>query len=302
MSSTTYTHAKAVALIDYQPAFMEGTGKVTWNRGLVTTEKSTNRLTEQIFGLAGMGLPRQKGQLATYFTDSMGELDPTTFTMVKYGIKSMFSYELLKYDHHIGDLMGKAGREMGENFAYLKDLVVSQVLNRATTSGYTLFDGAVLAATHTMRSGDTLTNLLSAMSISYDNVYTGINYFYSTLINQAGLRVIDEPAYIITHPTNRKTLDKVLSATGEPDTMDLNNPNGLAQYNLKAVYNPHLTSTTAWMITSKKFKDDFIVWNVESPTYDMEDDKELDGSIIRGKTIFGVGLTDFKHIAYSAGA
>lgn len=301
MSNTTYNHVKAVSLTDYLPAFMEGTGKVTWDWASIATKKTTNRLTEQIFGVAGMGLPRQKGQLAPYFTDSMSELDPTTFTVVKYGIKSMFSYELLKFDHHVGDFLGRAGKEMGENFSYLRDLVVAQIFNRAVTSGYTMFDSAVLATTHTMASGDTLTNLGTPATLSYDNVFEGIKYFYSTLINQKGLKVIDKPEWIMTSPVNMKVLDAILSNTSQPDTMDRND-NGLKKYGLRAIYNPHMTSTTAYMIGSSKFKDDLMFFDAEPPTYDTEDDKELDGTVFRGKTMFGVGLKDFTHIWYNAGA
>src|SRR3989304_1589783 len=134
--ATTYTFPKALSLVDYQEPFVTGAQLYSWDWARLVTKKTTNRLTEQVFSYGGLPLPRATGEQEPVYIADMSEHGATTFTMVKYTLATRFSYEVLKYDQHIRDLMGKAGKDMGKSHAQAQDSVVAQAFNRATNASY----------------------------------------------------------------------------------------------------------------------------------------------------------------------
>jgi hypothetical protein len=309
--ATTYTFPKALSLVDYQEPFVTGSKLYSWDWASIVTKKTTNRLTEQVFSYSGFGLPRATGEQAPVYMADMAEHGATTFTMVKYTLGTRFSYETMKYDWHIRDIMKKAGADMGKSHAQLQDTVVAQVFNRATNSSYPVDPAngtAALCASHTMADGTTVNNALTAASLSYDNLWSSVNYFTTSMYDQAGRRIIATPKFVLTHPQNAKLLEKILRANGEPDTVELNNPNllkdGVAKFftGLTPIYCPFLTSTTAYFLLDTDFANDLWFFTVESPQYDSEDDFMAHATAYKSWQIFTTGPKDFIHVAYNAGA
>jgi len=308
MANTTYSFSRSISLVDYQEPFITGSTLYSWDWKQVVTEKKTNRLTEQVFSYAGLPLPRVTSEYQPIYYADMAELGTTTFTSVKYSLATRFSYELLKYDWHIRDLMGKAGSQMGKSHAQAKDTVIAQVFNRLTSATLLpMHDALAAATTHTMADGTTtVLNLLTAASLSYDNLWSMINYFSTAMYDQAGRRIVATPKFIVTHPQNEKSLEKILQTSWdqnwEPDNAD-RNPNIIKlRRNLKAIYCPFLTSTTQYTLLADVFPEDLWVFNVEAPQFDQEDDFDIHGSKIKSWQIFSVGLKEFLNLCHNAGA
>lgn len=301
MSNTTYSFAKAVSLTDYFENFITGKELYTWDWKQLVTTKKMNRMTEQVFSWYGMPTPIQVGQFEPVTYYDMGELAATTFTAYKYGIATSFSYELLKYDWQIKDLMGKAGKSMGQGHAYLRDRLVADQFNNITT--YTAFDGTAICGTHTMTGGQSVDNDLTAASLDFDNLWGSINFFNTAMYNHSGQRITAKPKYVVTNPVNQKILEKILAASGEPDTSDLNNPNTIKSlYDLKAVYCPHLSSTTQYLVLSEDFPMDFYFMVVDEPKFEEESDFDRHGMKLKSWQIFALGIKDFVNVVNNAGA
>jgi len=301
MANTTYNFAKAVSLTDYFENFVTGKDLYTWAWDKLVTKKKMNRMTEQVFSWYGMPTPIQVGQFEPVTYYDMGELAATTFTAAKYGIASSFSYELLKYDWQIKDLMGKAGKSMGQGHAYLRDRLVAEQFNDITTN--TAFDSTAICGTHTMTGGQSVDNDLTAASLDFDTLWSSINYFNTAMYNHSGQRITSKPKYVLTNPVNQKILEKILNASGEPDTSDLNNPNTIKSlYELQAVYCPHLSSTTQYVVMSEDFPGDFYFMEVDAPKFEEESDFDRHGLKIKSWQIFALGIKDFIHVVNNAGA
>lgn len=301
MANTTYSFAKAVSLTDYFENFVTGKDLYTWAWDKLVTKKKMNRMTEQVFSWYGMPTPIQVGQFEPVTYYDMGELAATTFTAAKYGIASSFSYELLKYDWQIKDLMGKAGASMGKGHAYLRDRLVAEQFNDITTN--TAFDSTAICGTHTMTGGQSVDNDLTAASLDFDNLWSSINYFNTAMYNHSSQRITAKPKYVLTNPVNQKILEKILNASGEPDTMDTNNPNTIKNlYELQAVYCPHLSSTTQYVVMSEDFPGDFYFMEVDAPKFEEESDFDRHGLKIKSWQIFALGIKDFVNVVNNAGA
>ena len=300
--ANTYSFQKAVSLVDYQPAFITGTKLQNWGWQAFTTIKQTDRLTEQVFSYTGLGLPRQTGQQNPFYFDEMHELGATTFTNVKWTLSTRFSYELIKYDKHVRDLMKKAGQRMGEAHAYRRDLSVAAIFNNAFDSTYAMYDSVELCGSHTLDDGTTLDNDLTPASLDFDNLWTMINHFATSTYNHKGLLIQPKAKWLVTNPINRKLVEKILDADGEPDTVNLNNPNSLANKQITPIYCPFLTSTTAFFLLGEEAKDDFLFWNVESPRFDEEDDKSVHGTNLFSWQIYSCGPREFIQVVGNPGA
>jgi hypothetical protein len=302
MAVTTYKLAKAISLTDYLDTFTTSANYQSWDWKQFTDVKSTTRQTEQMFGYYGVPIPTAWGQQGFLNYGEIGELDPTTWTMVKYGVGMKFSYEILKYDQHIKDLLAKSGKDMGSKHGYLRDIIVAEFFNDIATN--TAWDGIAYAGIHTLKNGTTVTNDLTAASLDYDNLWTAINFFATSFYDHTGARIVRTPKYILTNVQNKKTLDKILTASGQPDSGidSLNNPN-LLKGKLTPVYSPFISSTTQYTILGESFKDDFIMFEVEAPKFDTEDDLEMHGTkIISWQIISAPKARDWTNIVNNAGA
>jgi len=243
MANTTYNFTKAVALTDYMPAFRQNQKEQLWDYGKVTGMKKTSRATEQVFSYAGLPAPSRTGQLEPIFYADMSELGATTFTVSKRTLATMFSHELLKDSIHIRDILKEAGSAAGESMAYSKALIIASTFNRAFNSSYTLYDDVELCGTHTMKSGDSFVNELTAASITPDNIWLAVNHFETSLLSQSGLYLKDSPKYLMAHPSKKKEVIVALQSQLESGTAD-NDKNILKDYNIIPVFNRFLSTST----------------------------------------------------------
>jgi len=303
MPTTTYSFAKSVSLVDYQKPFISGSQIYSWNWKPLVSQMKTSRQTEQYYSLAGLPVASRTGELEQVYYRDMAELPATTITMYKSTIATSFSYEFLKYNIHASDIMQKRAKAMGESLAYYKDVAVANVFNNceSTASGYVMYDSVALCGTHTTNNGDTVDNSLTAASLSFDNLWLMVDYFNYSLTNHAGLKFTAKPKYVLTHPVNAKTLEKILKTDREPDQADWNT-NTLGTYSLMPIYCNHITSTDDYWLISDKFKDDFPLFNVESARYKEEEDFDRMGIKYRGHQMFGLRPVDYFNIVFNPGS
>jgi hypothetical protein len=302
MANTTFSFAKAISLTDYMPAFRAKETAQSWDWGKIVTKKTTKRATEQVFGFVGLGAARQTKELDTIYYQNMSELDATTFTVNKFTLATMFSHELIEDNLHLPDLMAEAGVAMGESHSFIRDQAVAAILNRAFSSSYTMYDGVELCGTHTLKDGTSFDNDLTPASITYDNVWSAVNHFETSLYTHAGLYIHDRPEFLIYHPSKEKEVRAILKSTkGEPGTAD-NDANTLLDYNLKPIPCRHLTTSTNWFIAGSKFKNDFMFFTREGVKKAMEDDFDRMGVKVRTFQRFAVGVKDFLFICGNPGA
>ena len=302
MANNTFAFAKAISLTQYLPAFRTNSELQSWDWGKLVTKKSTKKATEQIFSYVGLPVAKQTKELATINYANMAELDATTFTVNKYTLATSFSHELIEDNLHLPDLLKEAGSSMGESHSFIRDQAVASVFNRAFNSSYAMYDGVELCGSHTMHDGTTLDNDLTAASLTFDNVWSAVNHFETSLVSHAGLYLRDVPKYLVYHPSKEKEVRNILRTTnGEPDTAD-NNANTLLDYNLVPVPCRFLSTSTNWFIAGSRFKKDFYFFTREGVKSAMEDDFDRMGIKMRTYQRFALGVREFVYIVGNPGA
>ncbi len=301
MANTTYSFAKAVAITDYLPAFIDRSKLQSWDWGKLFTKKKTNRATEQIFSYAGLPVARKTGEMEQIYYADMSELAATTYTVAKYTLATLFSHELLKDNQHLPDLMKEAGQSMGDSHAFIRDVHAAAFLNRAFNSSYTMFDGVELCGDHTMKSGDTFTNKLTTASLTWDNLWTAINSFETAMYTQSGLYLRDTPKFLVYHPSKEKEVQAILKSTLQPGTAD-NDKNTIQAYGLVPIPCRHLSTSTNWFLAGEGFPQDNLWFDREKVSTAMEDSFDLMATKIRTFQRFASGVKNFTHIFGNEGS
>lgn len=302
MAFTTYAAAKAVSITDYMPAFRQKNDLQLWAWEQLYTRKKTNRATEQVFSYAGLPVARKTGELEPIYYADMAELGATTFTVNKFTLATMFSYEVINDNIHLPSLMKEAGQSAGESQSYIRAQAAASIFNRAFNASYTGYDSAALCATHTMNDGTSYDNALTAASLSFDNIWLGINHFETTPVSHSGLYLKDKVKWLLYHPSKEKEVRALLRTTqGQPGTAD-NDYNSIRDYNLVPVSCRFLSTSTNWFLLGGKAKQDLLWFDRDKVKTDEDDDFDRMAVKFRSFQRFALGFRDFLWIVGNPGA
>lgn len=276
-----------------------------WDWERLADLRTSNAALEQTFGFTGIGAAVQTDELAPAYYGGFQELPTQQWIHTKYTLGGQVSQELLEDNKNLPPIIGELGTMVGEGHAYIKDYTVAQYWNNAfvaSNSSYNLYDGTTLCNTHTLqKSGGTVTNLLSPASLSFNNLWLAINYFEYSMFTQEGLPTTDTPKYLLFHPSQSKTVRKILETDrGEPDTFN-NNKNTLTSYNIIPIPCRFLTSTY-WFLIGEKGPKDFIFYNRISKEVKEDADFDRDAVKIKSRERFSAKFKDWVHIVGNAGA
>ena len=303
MSQTRLNWAKAVALTDYMPAFRSGGDIASWGWKKISTTKSSKKATEQVYPYTGFGLPMETNELEMIHYDSMYELDPTTFTMKKYTLATMFSDELIAdRREHMKDIMKEAGTAMRESHQYIRDLIMASHFNNAF-SGATVWDGSALCDTHTLKSGGTLDNDLTAADLSHTSLWLAWSYFTGTISTQRGLLQQTTPVALICHTSEEKNARVIKESNLETLAATIHSQDkNVLKGKFDIITNPFLTDIDNWFLVDDKFKSDLLFFERQAPKTDTEADFDREGLKIKNVQRFASGPKDFPHIVGTPGA
>lgn len=300
MATTTYSIAKAVSNTDYLPAFIDNADRQSWPWSKICTKKKTGRGSEQMFSWAGLPPSRSTEELGEVHFADIAELPATTWTVGKYTIGSAFSDESIEDNQHLPDLMSEAGTFMGQSQAYAQDQAAAYPFNNAF-SAYTVFDSVALCGTHSMRSGDAFDNVLTTASLTYDNLWAGVNKFETTIFSQAGHYLKDTPKYVLYHPSKEKQWQVIRQTSNVPGTAN-NDKNTLQDYNLVGIPCRHLSTTTNWFILGEQFPKDYIWFTRYKPRTKWDKDFVHGAVLCKSEARFAREIRNFTHIFGNAGS
>jgi hypothetical protein len=273
----------------------------TWDWKSISTSKTTDRASEEVFGYTGFASPRLTGELEQIHYDSMFELDPTVFTVQKFTLATMFSDELLADNQNLPNLMTEAGKAMGESHKYIRELLMAQHFVNAFTA--TSWDGVAMCATHTTKSGDSLDNALTGADASHTAAWLGYSHFKTALITQQGLPIRDEPAAVICHPSFEKAWRQILESDKETlAATNFSQDKNVLKNKMKIITCRYLADTDAWFIVGKRWKNDFLFIERQKPKTTTEADFDKEGLKIKNVQRFVTGFRDHTYVVGNPGA
>lgn len=299
MANSTSLWAKTVGLTDFKKVFRIEPDVKPWYDGLVTVG-STKRGSEQAYSWTAFGTPQQIGEMEPFQYEDAEELSNTTITVYKYQIGTMLSRELVDDadPSRIRDISRQMATGLRESMDYLTGALVARMYNNAFSSAsQAMFDSSALCDTHTLASGDSLDNDLGPSSLDWDTLWDACKYFNTTALTQSGIYAMDEPEYLVCHPSKADVVRKIFDSPGEPDTAD-NNANTIDK--LKVKYCRHLDSEY-WFVQGKKQKQYMqLLWR-HKPTVEFDGDFDRQGQKIAAWMRLGYYPLDFTFICGNPG-
>jgi hypothetical protein len=305
MAMVTAEFARAVSRQIFQPAFRVAADTKHWDWEQFATIKKSDAALEQVFGFTGVGSAVATDELAPAYYGKYQELPTAQWIHTKYTLGGMVSQELIEDNKNLPDIVSSLGTMIGEGHSYIRDYTVANLFVNAFAGGtsYYLYDSAYLCSSHTLqKSGGTVVNYAtSPSSLSFNNLWTAINFFEYSMFTHEGLPMTDTVKWLLYHPSQNKLVRKILETDrGEPDTAN-NNKNTLTSYNIVPIPCRFFT-TTHWFLASSKFKEDLVFYDRISKEVKEDADFDRDAVKMRSRERFSVKFKDWMHIYGNAGA
>jgi len=305
MAMNTTTWSKTVGLTDYEkPMKVEAAkGSEVWNYPDIFTMGKMNKAGQmKFYHYTGLGVPNLRTELQPVVFNQGYELGDYTITAVKYALGFVISEEWEEDNTQIQGLLKKMTSSVGTGMSNVDASVTASVFDNAfDTTNYPGWDSKAMCDSHTANDGTAIDNDLGPTSISKDTLWDMVRYFDYQIYDEAGLEVNDMPWRLVTHPTNRETLEKILKSPLESDTGD-NNANTLKDKGLKACYCRKQSSTTSFFVLGKKMKEHLLFMVKKPLTVKWKDAFEVIGRKCRNHKRIGYGFTDYRFIVGNPGA
>lgn len=186
----------------------------------------------------------EEAQDYSFYRQSQGV--SKTLKPVKFGLGFSISEEAVadgKFDF-IADAIKKMAKSASES----QEISAMNILNNAFTSELSADGQYVLDSDHTLPSGLTFSNILSAAAdLSATSLEQMLINFETNFIGDSGIIYNLKPKMLVVNPANKRYAMELIGSDLKADTAD-NNMNSLKQDGLVVVSSPHLTDADAWFL------------------------------------------------------
>ena len=268
---------------------------------LFDTETSRKAYEEDMgtsmFGLAAV---KPEGNAVSYDTAQQGFL--TRYTHVTYGLGFIITREMVDDDQY--DVIGKK-RSQGLAFSIrqTKEVVASNVYNRAVTPGYTGGDGVVLlSASHVNVAGGTYSNITTAATLS-EATLEDLCIDIMEAKNDRGLNIALIPQCLVINPNLVFEADRILNSplrVGTADN-DLNAMKNMGKFPGGVKVNHYITDTNAYFIRTN-CPDGMKHFERRSDDFTMDNDFDTDNAKYKATGRYSFGWTDPRGLYGNMGA
>lgn len=253
--------------------------------------------------VSGMGLAVVKPEAQGIRYDSARQVYTPRYTHTVYGLGFIITEEQM--DDGIAFKNAKKFTQMlKRSCMQTREIVVHQILNRATTSGYTMEngDGVVLAsASHPTRNGN-VSNLPSNPVDISEAALEQAAIDIGNMKDDRGLRIMLRPRKIVANIAQEFEIKRILNSQGRVSTAD-NDPNVIradSTFPEGLVVTPYLTDTDAWIVLTN-CPDGLKYMDRKAMAIKSDNDFDTDNAKFKAQLRFSAGWTDFRQVYYSAG-
>lgn len=212
---------------------------------------TSDRQFEEDVLISGLGLARERGEGAKGTYDSMTQGGLQRYIHKEY-FNGFIVTRIAIEDGQSGVIAKVRAEQLKKSMMDTREVIAANVLNRATTSGYTGYDGVVLLSTAHVSSatGAAFANKPSTdvdfSEAAMEDAYIALTNF----TNDRGLRIAVKPRKLIVNPALRFDVERLMKSELRVDTAnnDINAVKSVGMFSEGAVFNPYLTDTDAWYI------------------------------------------------------
>lgn len=257
-------------------------------RDIFEIDKSAKNYEEDT-KLTGFGMApiKGEGQAVSYDSESQGFTKRYTHTV--YGLGYAVTEEEME-DNLYEVVSRRRIKRLAFSMRQTKETVSANVLNRATTSGYTGGDGKVLLATdHPSMAGDYSNKLSTAADFSEASL-EDIIIQISNAVNERGHKIKLLPKKLVYPTAIQFDVSRVLKSELTPGTAN-NAVNAVRLVGVKPVMNHYLTDTDAWFVITDA-PNGLTMFDRRALKFEQDNDHDTGNAKAKATMRFSVGWTD----------
>ena len=263
---------------------------------------SSRRNYEEDVGISSYGLAVEKGEGAPVSFDSERQGFTQRYRHVVYALGFIITREMVDDDQY--DIVAQR-RAQGLAFSMrqTKEIVASNVYNRAFNSSYTFADGVELLSTaHVNVAGGTWSNELATAADLSEASLEQASIDISLLENDRGLLVGIKPEKLIVPPQLRFEAQRILKSVGRVATAN-NDTNALKDLGMfqDVIVNDYLTDSDAWFIRTNA-PHGMKHFERNGDEFTTENDWDTENARFKARARYSFGATDQRGIFGSPGA
>ena len=265
--------------------------------------RSSRKAFEEVVGSSGLGAAGVKPEGQSVLFDNAEQGFITRFTHVTYGLGFTITKEAVEDDLYDQIAMVRS-KSLARSMRYTKELVAANVLNRATTAGYTGGDGKVLLATdhQHINSADYANKLSTAANLS-EAALEDSCIALGKYTDDRGLRIATKPRKLIVPVDLQFEAERILHTDLRVATADndLNAIKSLGKVPGGFSVNNYLTDTNQWFLLTD-CPNGMIHFERRGDEFTMDNEHTTDNAQYKSTGRYSLGWADPKGIFGSEGA
>jgi len=268
---------------------------------MIFDQESSNKSFEERVQYVGLGLAPTKNQGASISFDDAKQGYISRISNITYAIGGIVTREAIE-DGQYESVAQRIARYIAFSIRQTCENVGANILNRATTSGYTGGDGVVLAsASHPEHNGNQ-SNIITAADLNE----TSLEDMLIAIMNATDSRglnisLIGQKLIIPTALAFEAT--RILKSIQQSGTAnnDINALRDMGMLPGGVVVNHYLTDTDAWHVKTNA-PEGLIAQNRRAVEFDKDNDFNTENALMKGSIRMGFGWADWRGLYHNAGA
>jgi len=268
---------------------------------MIFDQEGSDKSYEERVQYVGFGLAPTKNQGASITFDDAKQGYISRITNITYGIGGIVTREAIE-DGQYESVATRIAKYIAFSIRQTLENVGANILNRATTSGYTGGDGVVLAtASHPEHNGNQ-SNLITAADLSETSLEDGlIDVMNATDSKGLKISLIGQKLVIPTASAFEATrIVKSMLQSGTANN-DINALREMGMLPGGVVVNHYLTDADAWHIKTNA-PEGLIAQNRRAVEFDKDNDFNTENALMKGTVRKGFGWGDWRGLYHNAGA
>ena len=273
---------------------------VEWDK--LFEKNSSDRAYEEDLGLSSFGLAAVKNEGAPIQYDSERQGFTSRYNHVVYALGFIITREIYEDDQY-GKVGAQKAKALARSMRQTKEIVGSNIYNRAFDSNYVGGDGVeLISALHPNVAGGVFSNKIATAADLSEAALEQATIDIAGFRDDRGLLIAARPEKLVIPYQQQFEVKRILGSDGRVGT-DLNDPNVLKDMGIfsNVCVNHYLTDPDAWFILTN-VKDGLKYFERRGDQFEMDNDFDTENAKYKATARYSFGWSDPRAIYGSAGA
>lgn len=273
---------------------------VEWDK--LFEKNSSDRAYEEDLGLSSFGLAAVKNEGAPIQYDSERQGFTSRYNHVVYALGFIITREIYEDDQY-GKVGAQKAKALARSMRQTKEIVGSNIYNRAFDSNYVGGDGVeLISALHPNVAGGVFSNKIATAADLSEAALEQATIDIAGFRDDRGLLIAARPEKLVIPYQQQFEVKRILGSDGRVGT-DLNDPNVLKNEGIfsNVITNHYLADPDAWYILTN-VKDGLKYFERRGDAFEMDNDFDTENAKFKATARYSFGWSDPRSIYGSAGA